>query len=83
MKLQDNQKIALKAEIKITQKDIDFLFDGWNEVKQPTLDQVIEKAIEHLNNTRAVEVVEHKHAAPVMVLTDGEPDIEASILAAR
>ena len=79
VKLQDNQEMVVKAEMKITQKDIDFLFNGWNDVKEPTLQQVIDKAIEHLNNTRAVKVAEQKHAGPAMVLTDGEGDIRASM----
>lgn len=79
MKLQDNQEILIDIEIAITQKDIDFLFNGWNDVKEPTLQQVIDRAIAFLNQARAVEVAEKKNAGndnPI-VLTDGEADLKA------
>ena len=79
MKLQDNQEMLIEAEIKITQKDIDFLFNGWNDVKEPTLQQVIDRALAFLNQGRAVEVAEKKNAGndnPI-VLTDGEGDVKA------
>ena len=79
MKLQDNQEILIEAEIKITQKDIDFLFNGWNDVKEPTVQQVIDKAINFLNQARAVEVAEKKNDGNdnPLVFTDGEPDVKA------
>ena len=79
IKLQDNQEILIEAEIKITQKDIDFLFNGCNDVKEPTVQQVIDKAINFLNQARAVEVAEKKNAGndKPLVFTDGEPDVKA------
>ena len=79
MKLQDNQELTVQAEIKITQKDIDFLFNGWNDVKEPTVQQVIDKAFAFLNQARAVEVTKSRSFAYPLVRTDGEGDIEASM----
>jgi hypothetical protein len=58
MKLADNETLIIKAEIQIKQKDIDFLFNGWNYMVggDPDINRIIVRAIEHLNNTRAVEV---------------------------
>lgn len=79
MKLQDNQEMLVQADIKITQKDIDFLFNGWNDVMEPTPQQVIARAIDFLNQG-PVKVAEQKHAGPAGVFTDGEPDGKAMIL---
>ena len=78
MKLQDNQVLEVSATIQLNQKDIDFLFNGWNDVKEPTLQQVIEKAVYHLNKGRSVEV-NVKSDAKGRVYTDGEGDIQASM----
>ena len=78
MKLQDNQVLELSATIQLNQKDIDFLFNGWNDVKEPTLQQVIEKVVSHLNKGRSVEV-NVKSDAKGRVYTDGEGDIQASM----
>ena len=79
MKLQDNQEMTIKAEIKINQKDIDFLFNGWNDVMEPTVQQVIDRAFAFLNQARAVEVTKSRHATPPLIWTDGEGDVEASM----
>ena len=77
MKLQDNQVLELSATIQLNQKDIDLLFNGWNDVKEPTLQQVIGKVVSHLNKGRSVEV-NVKPDVHGFVYTDGEADMDAS-----